>query len=41
MLVEFATEDLSKMTQHVLMKWIEKKNKKMSESRVYDKFDQL
>ena len=23
------------------MKWIEKKNKKMSVSRVYDKFDQM
>ena len=35
-LVEFAIEDLSRMTRHVLMKWIEKKNKNMSASRVYD-----
>ena len=40
-LAEFATEDLSRMTQHVLMKWIEKKNKKMSASRVYDEFDEM
>ena len=40
-LAEFAMEDLSKMTRHVLMKWIEKKNKKMSASRVYDEFDQM
>ena len=38
-LAEFAMEDLSRMTRHVLMKWIEKKNKKMSASRVYDEFD--
>ena len=41
MLAEFAKEDLSRMTRHVLMKWIEKKNKKMSASRVYDEFDQM
>ena len=35
-LSEFAMEDLSRMTRHILMKWIEKKNKKMSGSRVYD-----
>ena len=29
-LAEFATEDSTRMTQHALMKWIEKKNKKMS-----------
>ena len=40
-LAEFASEDLSRMTRHVLMKWIEKKNKKMSASRVYDEFDQM
>ena len=40
-LAEFATEDLSRMTRHVLMKWIEKKNKKMSASRVYNEFDQM
>ena len=40
-LAEFATEDLSRMTPHVLMKWIEKKNKKMSVSRVYEEFDQM
>ena len=43
-LVEFATEDLSRMTRHVLMSWIEKKNKKnkkMCASRVYDEFDQM
>ena len=40
-LAEFATEDLSRMTRHALMKWIEKKNKKMSASRVYDEFDQM
>ena len=40
-LAEFATEDLSRMTQHVLMKWIEKTNKKMSASRVYNEFDQM
>ena len=34
-LAEFATEDLSRMTRYVLMKWIEKKNKKMSASRVF------
>ena len=33
-LAEFATEDLSRMTRHVLMKWIEKKNKNMSAPRV-------
>ena len=38
-LAEFATEDFPRMTRHVLMKWIEKKNKKMSASRVYDVFD--
>ena len=30
-LAEFATEDSKRMTQHALMKWIEKKNKKMDE----------
>ena len=40
-LAEFTTEDLSKMTRHVLMKWIEKKNKKMSASKVSDEFDQM
>ena len=40
-LAEFAREDLSRMTRHVLMKWIEKKNKKMSASRVFDEFDQM
>ena len=40
-LAEFATEDLSRMTRHVLMKWIKKKNKRMSASRVYDEFDQM
>ena len=32
---------MSRMTRHVLMKWIEKKNKKMSASRVYDEFNQM
>ena len=41
MLAEFATEDMSRMTRHVLMKWIEKKIKKMSASRVYEEFDQM
>ena len=40
-LAEFATEDSTRMTRHALMKWIEKKNKKMSASRVYDEFDQM
>ena len=40
-LTEFAMEELLRMTRHVLMKWIEKKNKKMSASRVYDEFDQM
>ena len=40
-LTEFATEDSTRMTQHALVKWIEKKNKKMSTSRVYDEFDQM
>ena len=40
-LMEFVIEDLSRMTRHVLMTWIEKKNKKMSTSRVYDEFDQM
>ena len=40
-LAEFTMEDLSRMTRHVLMKWIEKKSKKMSASRVYDKLDQM
>ena len=30
-----------RMTQHAPMKWIEKKNKKMSALRVYDEFDQM
>ena len=38
--MEFAAEDLSRMTWHILMKCIEKKNKKMSTSRVYNEFDQ-
>ena len=29
-LAEFAIEDSTRMTRHALMKWIEKKNKKMS-----------
>ena len=37
-LTEFVTKDLSRMTRHILMKWIEKKNKKMSTSSVYDEF---
>ena len=40
-LAEFVTEDLSRLTRHVLMKWIEKKNKNMSASRVYDEFNQM
>ena len=40
-LAEFTTEDSTRMTQHALIKWIEKKNKKMSASRVYDEFDQM
>ena len=40
-LAEFVTEDSTRMTRHALMKWIEKKNKKMSVSRVYDEFDQM
>ena len=40
-LAAFVVEDLSRITRHVLMKWIEKKDKKMSASRVYDEFDQM
>ena len=40
-LEEFVTEDSTRMTRHALMKWREKKNKKMSASRVYDEFDQM
>ena len=39
--MEFVSEDLSRMTRHVLMKWIVKKNKKMCASRVYNEFDQM
>ena len=41
LLPEFVTKDSLRMTRHILMKWIEKKNKKMSAPRVYDKFDQV
>ena len=41
LLLEFVTEDSSRMSRHILMKWIEKKNKKMTASRVYDEFDQM
>ena len=40
-LAEFAIEDSMRMARHVLMKWTEKKNKKLSASRVYDEFDQM
>ena len=40
-LTTFTIEDLSRITRHDLMKWIEKKNKKMSALRVYDEFDQM
>ena len=41
LLAEFVTEDSSRMTRYILMKSIEKKNKKMSASRVYNEFDQM
>jgi hypothetical protein len=40
LLTKYMLEDLSRMTCHTLMNWIEKKGKNPCASRVYTKFDQ-
>ena len=41
LLAKYMLEDTSRMTRHMLMKWIEKKGKNLNALGVYNKFDQM
>ena len=41
LLAEYMLEDTSRMTRHMLMKWIEKKGKNLNALGVYNEFDQM
>jgi hypothetical protein len=41
LLAEYMLDDASRMTQHALISWIEKKGKNLSVSRVYTEYDRM